>query len=193
MHAVARRGNVQRRLGIISLVLLVAGCRSPQVPARELVSANNATRNNAASLLYELMGEEADVSKLLIIKRERDELHRIIKNISSVASAAHKTLALLAKEDPTLDLKRTNLPSGEKAVREAMSKQKGGELLKASGADFEFKLLLTQVESLAYSDHLARVAALNESNPAQSRVFTEIATQMNQLHGEALNLLRAGR
>jgi hypothetical protein len=163
------------------------------MPERELSSTKPAIRNNAASLLYELMGEEADLSKLLIIKRERDELHRVVKNISSSASAAHKTFARLAKEDPTLDLKLTDLPAGEKAVREAMSKQKGGELLRASGADFEFKLLLTQVESLAYAEQLAKVAALNESNPARSRVFTEIATQMNQLHGEALNLLRAGR
>jgi hypothetical protein len=193
MHLAARSRNIQRCLGIISLIVLVAGCQSPQMPAREPASANNAIRNNAASLLYELMGEEADLSKLLIIKRERDELDRVVKNISSSASAAHKTLARLAKEDPTLDLKHTDLPAGEKAVREAMSKRKGGELLKASGADFEFKLLLTQIEALAYAEQLARIAGLNESNPTQSRVFAEIATQMDQLHGEALSVLRAGQ
>jgi hypothetical protein len=161
------------------------------MPARESSSVN--IRNNAASLLYDLLGEEADLGKLLIIKRERDELHRVVQSISSNADASQKALARLAKEDISLDLKRTELPPGEKAVREAMSKRKGGELLHASGADFEFKLLLTQVEALAYAEQLAQVAALNESDPARSQVFTEIATQMHRLHSEALHLLRTGK
>ena len=175
------------------MVWVVAGCHSPQITAHEPPTTNNAVRNNAASLLYELMGEEADLSKLLLIKRERDELHRVVKSISSSADATHKTLARLAKEDTSLDLKHTDLPPGETATRAAMSKQKGGELLRASGADFEFKLLLTQVESLAYAEQLARVAALNESNPTRAQVFTDIATHMNQLRKEALSLLRTGR
>jgi hypothetical protein len=139
------------------------------------------------------MREEANLSKLLIIKRERDELQRVVKSISSNAEATHNTLTRFAKEDRTLDLKRADLRPGEKAVREAMSKRKGGELLHASGADFEFKLLLTQVEALAYAQQLAQVAALNEPDSVRSRAFTEIAAQMHQLHSDALSLLRTGR
>ncbi len=163
------------------------------MPKRDLSSNKHTIRNNAASLLYDLMGEEANLGKLLIIKRERDELQRVVKSISSNADAAHKALTRFAKEDLTLDLKHADLPPGEKAVREAMSKRKGGELLHASGADFEFKLLLTQVEALAYAEQLAQVAALNESDRARARAFTEIAAQMRQLHSDAFNLLRAGR
>ena len=171
-----------------TLILAIAGCRSPDVSQH--ASSPNTVRSNAASLLYQLLDEEANVSKLLIIKRDREELRRVIKNISSRAEAAHKELTRMAKEDPTLELKRPDLPPGEKAVRESISKKRAGELLRASGTDFEFKLLLTQVEALGYAEHLAKIAALNEPDQRRARVFTSIETQMRGSLEEVIALLR---
>jgi hypothetical protein len=182
---------LQRGGGFVLAALLCAGvmgCRSTQTHA----ASGNVVRNNAASLLYDLLGDEKNVSKLLLIKRERRELHDVIRNISSTADAARKRLEKLAAEDATLTLKASALPPGEAATRASESKARGSELLHASGADFEFKLLLTQSEALAYAVHLAKVAAENESSPERARVFAEISAELNARHKEVVNLLRSG-
>jgi hypothetical protein len=183
--------NILRFLGI-ALLAAITGCQSPR-PVQGESSSTHSIRNNAASLLYQLLDEEADVAKLLIIKRDRAELHRVIKSISIRAKEGHQQLARLASEDSTLDLKHTNLPPGDKAARDAISKKRAGDLLRASGAEFEFKLLLTQVEALGYAEHLAKVAALDEPNAAHARTFTDIATQMHQSYEEVIALLKAAR
>lgn len=180
-------------LACIALVLL-SGCLSTR-PAAAPESANEKlrVRNNAASLLYHLLGDEKNVSKLLIIKRDRDELDRVIKHVASVSGDAHKKLAQLAREDSSLDLNDTALPPGEKATRDSESKARGSELVHASGDDLEFKLLLTQAEALAYATHLAKVAALNEPHPQRAREFSAVRDQMQQLHDEVIALLKARR
>jgi hypothetical protein len=162
----------------------------PRLPAGTSEAA--AVRNNAAALLYQLLGDEKDVSKLLIIKRDRRELHQVIKSVASTSDAARKALEKLARGDNTLNLKDTALPPGEKAARASESKTRQGELLHASGADLEFKLLLTQAEALAYAEHLAKVAAQNETVPDRAKIFTTISEQMSALHQQVVSLLRSG-
>jgi hypothetical protein len=182
--------NVRTFLSLALLGFVLGGCQSSRAQSPQRSAANVETRNNAASLLYDLLGDEKNVSKLLIIKRDREELLRVIKDISKTAGEAHKKLERLAKEDSTLNLKNTALPPGEKATREAESKARAGELLHASGADFEFKLLLTQAEALNYAKHLAEVAAQNEPQAARANVFREISGELRRRHGEILELLR---
>jgi len=146
-------------------------------------------RNNALSLLYDLLDDERNVSKLLIIKRDRRELHDVIKNVSTTANAAHKQLEMLSREDATLNLKASALPPGEKAARDSESKERAHELLKASGADFEFKLLLTQAEALAYATHLAKVAAENESAPDRAKLYSDISAHLRARHQDVIRLL----
>lgn len=176
---------------LISFIAVVVGCRSLDSQTVPAANPSAEVRNNAASLLYDLLDDEKNVSKLLIIKRDRRELHDVIKNVSSTSGAARKTLEQLAKTDPTLNLKSTALPPGERAARESESKARAKELLHASGADLEFKLLLTQAEALAYAEHLARVAARNESLPEHARTFSTISEQMNGLHASVVSLLRS--
>jgi hypothetical protein len=168
------------------------GCSSlhqnPQSSSAPATAASD-VRNNAASLLYDLLGDERNVGKLLIIKRDREELHRVIKDISKTAAAAHGRLERFAKEDSQFNLKDTALPPGETATRDAESKARAKEILRASGADFEFKLLLSQAEALAYAEHLASVAAQNESNSKHADAFREISAEMQRLHGQVLELL----
>jgi hypothetical protein len=172
----------------LGLVTFLTACTLPPPPVTP--AGKVAVRNNAASLLYNLMGDEKNVSKLLVIKRDRRELHEVIKKISTTADAARRRLERLVMVDSTLDLTATALPAGEKATRESESKARGSELLHASGADFEFKLLLTQAESLAYATHLAKVAEENEASPDRARVFAELGAQMKARHGDVLKLLR---
>jgi hypothetical protein len=174
---------------------VLGGCRHLQSnspsSSPERVAGKLEIRNNAASLLYDLLEDEKNLSKLLIIKRETDELDRLVKSISSFAAAGVKELKRVAKADPSLSLTTLALPSGETATREAIAKAKASALLHSSGADFEFKLLLTQVQALNYGAHLARIAAENEPDPNRSRQFSDLGAEMQRLYEETVHLLRA--
>jgi hypothetical protein len=54
-------------------------------------------RNNAASLLYDLLGDEKDVSKILIIRRRPARVSRVIKAISKTAGDGQDQIDALAK------------------------------------------------------------------------------------------------
>jgi hypothetical protein len=141
-------------------------------------------RNNAASLLYDLLGDEKNVSKILIIKRNSEELGRLIKTISEAAADDQKQLEWLAKNDPNLNLHAVELPQGEKATRDAVAKTEEHELLFSSGKEFEFRLLLTQAQALGYGWHLAKIAAENSSSPEEVQKFTAMSRGMENLYDQ---------
>ena len=148
------------------------------------------TRNNAASLLADLVGSDKDVSKILIIKHNSKELGELMKSISDTAGDDSKKLEAMAKSDPSLNLKAMQLPPGEAATRAAVSKTKEHELLSSSGETFELNLLLTQTEALNYGSHLAKVAAENSSSEAEQRDFNAMSTSLDQLYQKVVAAIR---
>lgn len=148
-------------------------------------------RNNSVSLLYDLLNDEKNVSKVLIIKSDREELHQLIKTISATAGNGAKRLDELAKGDPSLNLHAIQLPVGEKATRDAIAKTKEHELLFSSGENFEFTLLLTQADALSYGWHLAEIAAENSSRPEQVKEFTLLRGAMEDLYKQVVALMRS--
>jgi hypothetical protein len=154
---------------------------------------NLSVRNNSLALLADLLGDEKNLSKILIVKHGSDELAKLVKDISQTSGDGAKTLELLVKTDSGLDLKRTNLPPGEAATRKAIAKTKESILLHSKDAEFEFQLLLTQSEGLNYGVHLAMVAAQNEPSAERVRDFLRLSTQLRDLHERVLAMLRAKR
>ena len=151
-----------------------------------------AVRNNAASLLADLLGKDKNVSKILIIKSNSDELGELMKAISKAAGDGADELEALAKNDKSLNLHALQLPPGEIAARAAMSKTDEHELLSTPGGEkFELKLLLTQTEALNYGSHLAKVAADNSSSPEQQRIFHALEVALNALYQQVVSKLRA--
>ena len=148
-------------------------------------------RNNAASLLADLLGNEKNLSKILIIKHNSAELGRLIKAISKTAGDGIEQLELLAKNDPTLNLHALQLPPGEIAARAAMSKTMEHELLFSSGEKFELHLLLTQTDSLDYGSHLAKIAAENSTSPEQERKFHALGVSLSALYQRVVADIRA--
>ena len=148
-------------------------------------------RNNAASLLADLLGDEKNVSKILIIKRNSAELGRLIKAISKTADDGAEQLEALAKNDTTLNLHALQLPPGEIATRAAMSKTREHELIFSSDEKFELNLLLTQTEALDYGSHLAKIAAENSSSPEQQRKFHSLDVALNALFQQVVAKLRS--
>jgi hypothetical protein len=159
----------------------------------EKSAADLQTRNNALALLDDLLSDEKNLSKLLIVKRNSDELGRLVENISKTSGKGAELIESIAKNEPGLDLKRTDLPPGEVATRKAISKTKEHELLHSKGAEFEFQLLLTQIEGLNYGAQLAMVAAENEPEASRTREFLTLGEQLRNLHEQVLARVRARR
>jgi hypothetical protein len=180
------------------LVLFLCGCQSlrsnsGKTPLTNPAEANDSklqTRNNALALLEDLLSDEKNVSKILIVKHNSDQLGKLIKEISETAGNSAKMLDEYAKSVGGVDLKRLDLPPGEAATRKLISKTKEHELLSAKDAEFEFQLLLTQVEALNYGAHLAMAIADCETDPNQTREFLRLGSQLRELHERVLAMLR---
>jgi hypothetical protein len=155
-------------------------------------SFDAATRNNSLALLNDLLNDEKNVSKILIIKHNSVELKNLLKNISETAGRGAKQLKSLAEKDPGLQLSAIDLPPGEQAVRKSISKAKERELLHTKDAEFEFQLLLTQSEALNYGAHLAFIAAANEPQSSRAQEFSNFSNQLKKLHQQVLAMLRKG-
>jgi hypothetical protein len=193
------------RLYLLELFLLLAACslcgcqslrtttatpKNVEPTGSENKSFDAMTHNNALALLDELLNDEKNVSKILIVKRNSPELKRLINNISHTARIGTKQLKTLAEENSRLHLALTGLPPGEEAARKAMAKTKQHELLQSKGAEFEFQLLLTQSEALNYGAHLAQVAADNEPQSARAQDLSNLSAKLKTLHQQVLAMLR---
>lgn len=176
---------------LLSAACFLTGCQTP--PARPPVasSATQATRNNSCSLLHQLLDQQKGVSLLRFIKREEEDVKKLIIKIAASSGAGAKRLEALAKQDPSIQLDDIRLPPGEVAAREAIAATKKKELLGQSGGEFELTLLLTQTSALSYAWHLAKVAAENEPQPDRARALTELSEEMKSLYLETVALLLA--
>lgn len=189
------RQRFREAIGALASSALVFGCsttgpasssaapETAPTTARIAVMPGEKTqlRNNAASLLVQLLDQEKNVSKVLIIKHGSPELSELIKAISAATADGSNRLKGLAKEHPTIDLGRQELPAGEMAARAAEGKAEEFELLFSSGAKFEFALLLTQAQALNYGSHLAKVAADNSADHEEKDAFLAISQTLDHL------------
>jgi hypothetical protein len=168
------------------------GCQATTTPPREhFSSAARQVRNNAYSLLYDLLKDEQHVSKLLIIKRDRRELHHLIKRVSATAKEGAEQLQKFAKQDASFNLEATELPPAEQAARKAIADTKRKKLLASSGAEFEKNLLLTQAQALSYAIHLAQVAAKEDDDEPRLRFLSGFRMRLEDLYEQVVQLLFA--
>ena len=142
------------------------------------------------ALLDDLLGDEKNVSKLLIIKRDRPEFNALVKQISDKAGKAHKELEKLAKHDGHMDLKDQGLPNAELETRKSISKEKSKTLLTEKGDGFELHLLLSQNEALTYGAHLASTIAKTETDPKRSQFLQQLSAELLDLRNKVFTMLR---
>ncbi len=178
------------RRKILTSVLVIAslGCASTGAPSRPREAP--AASGHGYALLYEILGQERQVSKLLIIKEERHALEATIDAIAETCGTAYERLGGLAKEKPRLDLSGTGLPAEEVQTRQAIAATRRDQLLEASGREFELQLLLTQNEALTYAAHLADTLARSESDPARLAFVRAVWKDLTRLQEDVRALLR---
>ena len=184
---------MKTRLALLTAVLSIAcalsGCQSPKARYPSERSAVQSTRNNCYSLLHQLLNDQKNVSLLRFIKREQDDVKRLVKKIAANSAAGAKLLEELARHDSSINLDDIWLPPGEAATREAIASTKKKELLSQTGGEFELSLLLTQAEALSYASHLAQVASENEPQPDRARALAGVSEDMATLYHEVFMLL----
>ena len=152
-------------------------------------SAAQSTRNNCYSLLHQLLDDQKNVSLLLFIKREEDDVKKLVKKIAANSAAGARLLEEFARHDPPINLDDIRLPPGEAATREAIASTRKKELLGQTGGEFELTLLLTQTAALSYAWHLAKVAGENEPQPDRARALAGVSEDMENLYHEVVGLM----
>ena len=163
----------------------------PQATAREDRSSQAHTNANDYALLFDLLGDEKDVSKLLIIKRERPELRDLIREIAQRCGQAHKDLEGFGRADRSLNFKAHGLPTIESETRAAIAKTKAKQLLTESGKEFELRLLITQHEALTYASHLAASIVKTETNPQRAQFLRQLSSDLTALEQRVTNMILA--
>ncbi len=165
--------------------LACASTSAPEHPPAAPVSPGH-----GYALLYQILGQERQVSKLLIVKEERDALEKVIDAIGETCGTAYDRLEQLARETPPLNLSDTGLPVQELRTREAIAATRRDQLLAASGREFELQLLLSQNEALTYAAHLADTLSRSETDPARLAFVRALWKDLTRLQGDVLALLR---
>ena len=183
--------SMVRKLFLLPFIVLAfqLGCKAPATGTLTLADSTNQPVYHARALLFDLLGDEKNVSKLLIIKRERPELKALINEISQRTGKAHKELEEFAKSDRSLNLKDMGLPAAEVLTRKAIAKTRAKELLTESGKDFELHLLLAQNEALTYGGHLATIAANSDTVTNRHQMLQQLSTDILQLQRKTVEML----
>jgi hypothetical protein len=137
------------------------------------------------------MSDEKDVSKLLLIKKEKSDVGELIRDIARASAEAAAQLEAYSKADPHLHLKMTGLPAAEQQTRDLISKTKAKELISKGGEKFEVRILLSQSEALTYGSHLAVVVQTMETDPARKKFLGETSQKLAALHQRVIDLFHA--
>jgi hypothetical protein len=172
----------------------ICGCsslRSNSVATSSEKPTKLEVRNNAASLLSDLLNDEQNVDKVLKVKNASPDITGLIKLIAATAATHMRELGEMATNDSALDLQATDLPPGEVAARDATAKAQERALLLSSGTNFEFNLLYSQAQAQDYGGQLAAVAARYSEHPDEAHTFDTISKTMERLDAQVLAAMRA--
>ena len=153
------------------------------------MTASATARNEGYALLHELVSKQKDVSKILIIKKEKSDVHAVIKEISVVSHEAAKRLEAFAAQDKSINLKARGLPLVEEKTRASIESARTKQLLGSSKRKFELALLLTQTEALTYGNHMAKSLAQIETEPQRRAYLNQLSGQLDGLYVKVLNLI----
>lgn len=173
--------------------IFFSGCQTRQnntSPVAESAGkSNRATWSNGYALLYQLVSDEQNVSKLHYFKHEQPDVKDLVNQIAAASAVAVKQLEAYDREDGGADLKDQELPPGEQTTRDAIASTKKWDLLGHTGEHLELSLLLTQSEAMNYGWHLAEVAARNDSRPERARYLKALSEQMKGFYKDIYQLL----
>jgi hypothetical protein len=175
---------------LIVCALTMTGCSTVQKVLPTAAWHKARVRNEGYSLLYQLLSQDSDVAKILIIKHADPPVADVIKEIASTCDQAKKELDSFHEKDRHLSFEMTNLPEFEQQTRAAIASTVTKQLLTSSGKTFERRLLFTQTEAMNYAAHLAQVLHEQEDNANRKNFLATLAQRCTTLHDKAIDLLK---
>jgi hypothetical protein len=175
---------------LIVCTLAVTGCSTIQKILPTTAWRQARVRNEGYSLLYQLLSQENNADKILIIKHADSPIADIIKEIANTCGQARKELDLFHEKDRHLNLEMTHLPEMEQKSRAAIQSTVTKQLLFSSGKTFEVRFLFTQAEAMNYASHLAQVLHDQEENPVRKEFLATLSKRCTTLHDRVMVLLK---
>ena len=185
-----------RGLAILMVAGVLTGCQmsktgSPRSKSPPEPGLARGVRNNCYSLLYDLLKQESHIGLLRFIKREDDDLKKLMRKIADHSSAGAKLLEEFAAQDESISLTDIWLPQGEEATRQAIADLTRKELMDRSGEKFEVTLLLSQNKALGYAAQLAIVGAEHDLQTERSQALKNLGRELDVLRQETFQMLLA--
>ena len=177
-------------VGGLLIACMLTGCSTIQKVLPTVAWEKIRVRNEGYSLLYQLLNQESDAAKILIIKHADRPIADIIKEIASTSGQAKKELELFQKNDRHLNLKVPHLPESELKTRAAIETTVTKQLLFSSGKTFEVRFLFTQAEAMNYVAHLAQVLHDQEADQLRQKFLATLAERCTLLHDRVMELLK---
>lgn len=175
---------------LIVCALAVTGCTTVQKILPTTAWREARVRNEGYSLLYQLVSQESDAAKLLIIKHADPPIADLITVIANTCGQARNELDQFRENDQRLNLAMTHLPEMEQKTRDAIASTVTKQLLFSSGKTFEVRFLFTQAEAMNYAAHLAQVLHDQEPDPQRQKFLAKLAQQCTTLHDHVMELLK---
>ena len=174
---------------VVVMAMLFVNCATSNRKNVDPPKVSVSEKSEGYAILYDLVSDEKNIKILSFIKRERPEFKALLKRISATAKETATGLETFAKKDPQLNLKITHLPLLEQKTRESIGAQTQKQILKNSGEALESLLLMTQVESMNYAAHLAKVLAERETDSARRQFLQNASAKFAGLHDEVYQML----
>jgi hypothetical protein len=182
--------NVAKRLGVLAAAGAIAACLSSANP--KLSSHNEGPMrevNEGYSLLHQLMSDETDVSKILILKHADDPVANAVKEIAHACQAAKTRMDDFPKTDVRIEFDVPDLPRVEQESRDLDSSIEEKELLFSSGKTFELRLIYSQAQAMEYGEVLCKALAAREDDAGRKAFVTDLSKQCADFRDRLLGLL----
>jgi hypothetical protein len=173
---------------LLACALALAGCASTPAPP----SANGGMfrrQNEGYGLLYKLMSDDSDVSKIVIFTRADDSVVNLIREIASACQAAKKQMDEFPKSDNRIEYDEPDLPYIEAKGRKQQASDDEDALLTSSGKEFEVRLIVSQAQATDYAVQLSKALEENEADPGRKAFLTKVSKQFAECHARLMNLL----
>jgi hypothetical protein len=146
-------------------------------------------QNEGYGLLYKLMVDNSDVSKIVIFTKADDSVVRLVREIAEASQDAKKQMDEFPKSDSHIEYDEPDLPALETKGRELQSSQDAKGLLTSGGKEFEVLLIFTQAEATDYAVQLSKALIENEKDPTRLTFLTNLSKQFADFHVRLMDLL----
>ena len=185
----------------VLLAALMAGCSNiPDLKPWSFTkqdeqppTVEDINRNQGLALLYDLLNSESQVAQIFTIKSASDPVKAVVNDIQAAAKDGAAMLKARAKADAFVNLTDTGLPNVEVQTRKRIAWATTGQLLLASGEQFELDLLLTQTKATNYAASLAATLAAAEDDKQHAQKLKDLGDRFSKLQQrvDALLAVRA--